>query len=161
MRHDGMQEECSDEENEQSLIKFMTENSEVIPESAPAQKKKKVQLGGPLSTGCLQRLNSMLLNIEKASAKMTREMDSPKIENALAAGVIGPGVVMRLVEVKKNFDLAAVELKTYKENNKEVDTAKVLEDAKKLVTDARKEVTILKKIVSMKCPAQPAIDEPV
>ena len=41
MRHDGMQEECSDEENEQSLIKFMTENSEVIPESAPAQKKRK------------------------------------------------------------------------------------------------------------------------
>ena len=66
-----------------------------------------------------------------------------------------------MVDVKKNFDLAAVELKTYKENNKEVDTAKVLEDAKKLVTDARKEVTILKKIVSMKCPAQPAVDEPV
>ena len=41
MRHDGMQEECSDEENEQSLIKFMTENSEVIPESSPARKKRK------------------------------------------------------------------------------------------------------------------------
>ena len=45
MRHDGMQEECSDEENEQSLIKFMTENSEVIPESAPAQKKKESSTG--------------------------------------------------------------------------------------------------------------------
>ena len=103
----------------------------------------------------------MLLNMEKASAKMTRELDSAKMENALAAGVIGPGVITALVDVKRNFNVAAAELKTYKENNKEVDTSKVLEDAKKLVTDARKEVTILKKIVSMKCPAQPAVDEPV
>ena len=161
MRHDGMQEECSDEENEQSLIKFMTENSEVIPESSPARKKKKVQPGGPLSIGDLQRVNNMCLSMEKASAKMARELDSVRVENALAAGVIGPGVVMRLVDVKRNFDLAAVELKTYKENNKEVDTAKVLEDAKKLVTDARKEVTILKKIVNMKCPALQAVDAPV
>ena len=161
MRHDGMQEECSDEETEQSLIKFMTENSEVIPESSPARKKKKVQPGGPLSKGDLQRVNNMCLSMEKASANMARELDSVRVENALAAGVIGPGVVMRLVEVKKNFDLAAVELKTYKENNKEVDTSKLVEDAKKLVTDARKEVTILKKIVSMKCPAPPAVDEPV
>ena len=82
----------------------------------------------------------MLLSMEKASAKMARELDSVRVENALAAGVIGPGVLMRLVDVRRNFDLAAVELKTYKENNKEVDTSKVLEDAKKLVTDARKEV---------------------
>ena len=161
MRHDGMQEECSDEENEQSLIKFMTENSEVIPESSPAQKKKKVQPGGPLSTGDLQRVNNMLLNMEKASAKMTRELDSAKMENALAAGVIGPGVITALVDVKRKCNVAAAELKTYKENNKEVDTSKVLEDAKKLVTDARKEVTILKKIVNMKCPATQAADEAV
>ena len=161
MRHDGMQEECSDEENEQSLIKFMTENSEVIPESSPARKKKKVQPGGPLSTGDLQRVNNMLLNMEKASAKMTRELDSAKMENALAAGVIGPGVITALVDIKRNFNVAAAELKTYKENNKEVDTSKVLEDAKKLVTDARKEVTILKKIVNMKCPATQAVDEAV
>ena len=103
----------------------------------------------------------MLLNMEKASAKMTREIDSPKIENALAAGVIGPGVITALVDVKRKCNEAAAALKTYKENNKEVDTSKVLEDAKKLVTDARKEVTILKKIVSMKCPAPPAVDEPV
>ena len=103
----------------------------------------------------------MLLNMEKASAKMTRELDSAKMENALAAGVIGPGGVMRLVDVKRNFNVAAAELKTYKENNKEVDTSKVLEDAKKLVTDARKEVTILKKIVNMKCPALQAVDAPV
>ena len=103
----------------------------------------------------------MLLNMEKASAKMTREMDSPKIENALAAGVIGPGVIEALVDVKRKCNEAAATLKTYKENNKEVDTSKLVEDAKKLVTDARKEVTILKKIVSMKCPAQPAVDEPV
>ena len=103
----------------------------------------------------------MCLSMEKASAKMARELDSVRVENALAAGVIGPGVLMRLVDVKRNFDLAAVELKTYKENNKEVDTAKVLEDAKKLVTDARKEVTILKKIVNMKCPATQAVDEAV
>ena len=111
MRHDGMQEEGSDEENDQSLIKFMTENSEVIPESSPAQKKKKVQPGGPLSTGDLQRVNNMLLNMEKASAKMTRELDSAKMENALAAGVIGPGVITALVDVKRNFNVAAAELK--------------------------------------------------
>ena len=103
----------------------------------------------------------MLLNIEKASAKMTRELDSAKMENALAAGVIGPGVITALVDVKRKCNVAAAELKTYKENNKEVDTSKVLEDAKKLVTDARKEVTILKKIVNMKCPALQAVDAPV
>ena len=160
MRHDGMQEECSDEENEQSLIKFMTENSEVIPESSPARKKRKFNRADR-STGDLQRVNNMFLTMEKASAKMAGELDSAKIENALAAGVIVPGVVMRLVDVKKNFNVAAAELKTYKENNKEVDTSKVSEDAKKLVTDARKEVTILKKIVNMKCPALQAVDEPV
>ena len=103
----------------------------------------------------------MLLNMEKASAKMTRELDSAKMENALAAGVIGPGVITALVDVKRKCNVAAAELKTYKENNKEVDTSKVLEDAKKLVTDARKEVTILKKIVNMKCPATQAVDEAV
>ena len=102
-----------------------------------------------------------MLSMEKASAKMTTELDSAKMENALAAGVIGPGVITALVDVKSNFNVAAAELKTYKENNKEVDTSKVLEDAKKLVTDARKEVTILKKIVNMKCPATQAVDEAV
>ena len=102
-----------------------------------------------------------MLNMEKASAKMTRELDSAKMENALAAGVIGPGVITALVDVKRKCNVAAAELKTYKETNKEVDTSKVLEDAKKLVTDARKEVTILKKIVNMKCPATHAVDEAV
>ena len=62
---------------------------------------------------------------------------------------------------KSNFDVAAAELKAYKENNKEVDTSKVLKDAKKQVTDARKQFTILKKIVNMKCPATQAVDEAV
>ena len=57
--------------------------------------------------------------------------------------------------------MAAAELRTYKENNKEVDTSKVLKDAKKQVTDARKQFTILKKIVNMKCPATQAVDEAV
>ena len=48
----------------------------------PPGKKQKVQPGGPLSTGDLQRVNNMLVTMEKASAKMARELDSAKMENA-------------------------------------------------------------------------------
>ena len=52
-------------------------------------------------------------------------------------------------------------LKTYKENNKEVDTLNVLKDVKKQVTDSRKQFTILRKIVNLKCPANQAAHEGV
>ena len=97
-----------------------------------------------------------MVTMENASAKMAEELES-----AQHSTVIGPGVITALVAVKSNFDVAAAELKAYKENNKEVDTSKVLKDAKKQVTDARKPFTILKKIVNMKCPATQAADEAV
>ena len=105
MRHDGMQEECSDEETEQSLIKFMTENSEVIPESSTARKKQKALPDGTLSTGDSQRMNNLLVTMENVSAKMATELES-----AQHSTVIGPGVITALVAVKSNFDVAAAEL---------------------------------------------------
>ena len=97
-----------------------------------------------------------MVTMENASAKMATELES-----AQHSTVIGPGVITALVAVKSSFDVAAAELKTYKENNKEVDTSKVLKDAKKQVTDARKQFTILKKIVNIKCPAKQAAGEAV
>ena len=97
-----------------------------------------------------------MVTMENASAKMATELES-----AQHSTVIGPGVITALVAVKSNFDVAAAELKAYKENNKEVDTLNVLKDAKKQVTDSRKQFTILRKIVNLKCPANQAADEAV
>ena len=64
MRHDGIQAECSDEETEQSLIKYMTEDSEVNAERRGVQgrpPKQKALPHGTLCTGSLQRGNNMLV----------------------------------------------------------------------------------------------------
>ena len=54
MQHDGIQEECSDEEHEKSVVKHMTQNSDVKPERSTVQgrpPKQKVLADGTLCTG--------------------------------------------------------------------------------------------------------------
>ena len=64
----------------------------------------------------------MLVTMENASAKMAEELES-----AQHSTVIGPAVITTCTAVKTKFDAAVAELQAYKENNKEVDTPKVLE----------------------------------
>ena len=77
MRHDGIQEECSDEEHEQSVAKHMTQNSDVKPERNRIQGrpiKQKVLQDGTLCTGSLQRVQNMLVTMQNESAKMAEDL---------------------------------------------------------------------------------------
>ena len=143
MQHDGIQEECSDEERENSVVKHMTQNSDVKPERSSVQgrpPKQKVLPDGTLCTGSLQRLTNMLVTMQNEAAKMAEELEQSK-----KASVIGPAVITSCTAVETKLDAAVAELQAYKDNNKEVDTVTVLKDAEQHVTDARKQLTIVRK----------------
>ena len=150
MRHDGMQEECSDEEHEQSVTKHMTQCSDVKAERSSIQgraAKQKALADGSLCSASLQRVNAMLVAIQNESTKMAEDLT-----NAQQSCVIGPAVITSCTAAKTKFDAAATELQTYKDNNKEGETATVLKDAKQALTDSRKQFTIVRKILNLKCP---------
>ena len=156
MQHDGIQEECSDEEHEKSVVKHMTQNSDVKPERSGVQgrpPKQKVLADGTLCTGSLQRLTNMLMTMQNESAKMAEELDESQ-----KSSVIGPAVITNCTAVKTKLDAALAELQTYKDNNKEVETATVLKTAKQHLTDSRKQFTIVRKILNLKCPVSQVRD---
>ena len=159
MRHDGIQEECSDEENEHSLMKYMTQDSEEKPERRSGQgrlPKQKALPGGPLHAASLERVNSMLATMENVSTQMVEELEA-----AQHSTVVGPAVITICKAVKRKFDAAVLDLKWHKQNNKEVDTLNVLKAAKLQVTDSRKQFSILRKILNLKYPVNQAGDEAV
>ena len=128
MHHHGTQEECSDEEHEKSVVKNMSQNSDIKPERNSIQgraARQKALADGTLCTGSLQRLTNMLVTMQNESAKMAEGL-----EHAQKSSVIGPAVITSCTAVKTKFDAAVTELQTYKDNNKEVETATVLKDAK-------------------------------
>ena len=89
----------------------------------------------------------MLVTMQGESAKMAEDL-----VNAQQSCVIGPAVITNCTAAKTQFDAAVTELQTYKDNNKEVDTATILKDAKQQLTDSRKQFNIVRKILSLKCP---------
>ena len=149
VQHDGIQEECSDEEHEKSVVKNMTQNSDIKPDRSSQGRaaKQKALADGTLCTGSLQRLTNMLMTMQNESAKMAEELDESQ-----KSSVIGPAVITNCTGVKTKLDAALAELQAYKDNNKEVDTATVLKDAKQHVTDSRKQLTIVRKILNLRCP---------
>ena len=89
----------------------------------------------------------MLVTMQNESAKMAEELT-----NAQLSCVIGPAVITSCTAVKTKFDAAVTELQTYKDNNKEVETATVLKDAKQALADSRKQFTIVRKVLNLRCP---------
>ena len=156
MRHDGIQEECSDEEHEKSVMKHISHNSDVKPERSSVQgrpPKQKALPDGTLCTGALQRLTNMLVTMQNESAKMAEEL-----EEAQKSSVIGPAVITNCTAVKTKLDAALAELQTYKDNNKEVETATVLKTAKQQLAESRKQFTIVRKILTLRCPVSQVRD---
>ena len=101
----------------------MIQNSDVKAERNRPVKQKAVQ-DGTLATGSLQRVQNMLVNMQGESAKMADDL-----VNAQQSCVIGPSVITNCTEAKTQFNAAVTELQTYKDNNKELDTATVLKEA--------------------------------
>ena len=156
VQHDGTQEECSDEEHEKSVVKHMPQNSDIKAERSSLQGKvarQKTLADGTLCTGSLQRLANMVLTMQNESAKMAEEL-----EESQRSSVIGPAVITNCTAVKTKLDAALAELQTYKDNNKEVETATVLKTAKQHLTDSRKQFTIVRKILNLKCPVSQVRD---
>ena len=150
VHHLGTQEECSDEEHEKSVVKNMSQNSDIKPERKSIQgraERQKALADGTLCTGSLQRLTNMLMTMQNESEKMAEEL-----EQAQKSSVIGPAVITNCTTVKTKLDAALAELQTYKDNNKEVETATVLNTAKQHPTASRKQFTIVRKIQNLKCP---------
>ena len=116
MRHDGIQEECSDEEHEKSVVKNMTQTSDVKAERSSVQgrpPKQKVLPDGTLCTGSLQRLTNILTTMQNESANMAEELDESQ-----KSSVIGPVVITNCTAVKTKLDAALAELQSYKGNHK-------------------------------------------
>ena len=156
MQHDGTQEECSDEEHEKSVVKHMTQNSGIKPERSSLQgsaAKQKALADGTLCTGSLQRLTNMLVTMQNESAKMAEELDESQ-----KSSVIGPAVITNCTAVKTKLDAALAELQTYKDNNKEFETATVLKTAKQHLAESRKQFTIVRKILTLRCPVSQVRD---
>ena len=156
VHHLGTQEECSDEEHEKSVVKNMSQNSDIKPERNSIQgrvARQKALADGTLCTGSLQRLTNMLMTMQTESEKMAEEL-----EQAQKSSVIGPAVITNCTTVKTKLDAALAELQTYKDNNKEVETATVLKTAKQHLTDSRKQFTIVRNILNLKCPVSQVRD---
>ena len=158
MRHDGIQEECSDEETDQSIIKHMTQNGEEKPKrigQRSAQRKNELP-DGTLQGASLERVNDMLATMEAVSAQMTEDLEA-----AQNSTVVGPAMITICQAVKRKFDAAVLDLKFHKTNNKDVNTPTVLKVAKLQVTDSRKQFSILRKILNLQCPVNQAACEGV
>ena len=156
VHHLGTQEECSDEEHEKSVVKNMSQNSDIKPERKSIQgraERQKALADGTLCTGSLQRLTNMLMTMQNESEKMAEEL-----EQAQKSSVIGPAVITNCTTVKTKLDAALAELQTYKDNNKEVETATVLKTAKQQLAESRKQFTIVRKILSLRCPVSQVRD---
>ena len=150
VHHLGTQEECSDEEHEKSVVKNMSQNSDIKPGRKSIQgraERQKALADGTLCTGSLQRLTNMLMTMQNESEKMAEEL-----EQAQKSSVIGPAVITNCTTVKTKLDAALAELQTYKDNNKEVETATVLKTAKQQLAESRKQFTIVRKILTLRCP---------
>ena len=95
----------------------------------------------------------MLMTMQNESEKMAEEL-----EQAQKSSVIGPAVITNCTTVKTKLDAALAELQTYKDNNKEVETATVLKTAKQQLAESRKQFTIVRKILSLRCPVSQVRD---
>ena len=94
MQHDGIQEECSDEEHEKSVVRHMTQNSDIKPDRSSLQgrpAKQKALADGTLCTGSLQRLTNMVMTMQNEPAKMAEELDESQ-----KSSVIGPAVITKV-----------------------------------------------------------------
>ena len=160
IQHDGIQEECSDEENEHSLMKYMHHDSEEKPDkserrSCPGRPPKQKALPDDwLQAASLQRVNSMLATMENVSKQMAVELEA-----AERSPVVGPAMLTICKAVKRRFDDHKDSLSFHKSINKEKNTPYMLKVSKSRVTDARKQFSILRKILSLKYPVNQAADE--
>ena len=157
IQHDGIQEECSDEENEHSLMKYMHHDSEEKPERRSGQGRPPKQKALPdhwLQAASLQRVNSMLATMENVSKQMVVELEA-----AERSPVVGPAMLTICKAVKRRFDDAVDRLSFHKSINKQKHTPSILKASKIHVTDARKQFGILRKILSLKYPVNQAADE--
>ena len=160
IQHDGIQEECSDEENEHSLMKYMHHDSEEKPEKPERRSgqgrppKQKALPDHWLQAASLQRVNSMLATMENVSKQMVVELEA-----AERSPVVGPAMLTICKAVKRRFDDAVDRLSFHKSINREKHTPSMLKASKIRVTDARKQFGILRKILSLKYPVNQAADE--
>ena len=160
IQHDGIQEECSDEENEHSLMKYMHHDSEEKPEKPERRSgqgrppKQKALPDHWLQAASLQRVNSMLATMENVSKQMVVELEA-----AERSPVVGPAMLTICKAVKRRFDDHKDSLSFHKSINKEKNTPYMLKVSKSRVTDARKQFSILRKILSLKYPVNQAADE--
>ena len=101
VHHLGTQEECSDEEHEKSVVKNMSQNSDIKPERKSIQgraERQKALADGTLCNGSLQRLTNMLMTMQNESAKMAEEL-----EESQRSSVIGHAVITNCTAVKQNL----------------------------------------------------------
>ena len=160
IQHDGIQEECSDEENEHSLMKYMHHDSEEKPEKPERRSgqgrppKQKALPEHWLQHASLQRVNSMLATMENVSKQMVVDLEA-----AERSPVVGPAMLTICKAVKRRFDDAVDRLSFHKSINKQKHTPSILKASKIHVTDARKQFGILRKILSLKYPVNQAADE--
>ena len=160
IQHDGIQEECSDEENEHSLMKYMHHDSEEKPEKPERRSgqgrppKQKALPDHWLQAASLQRVNSMLATMENVSKQMVVELEA-----AERSPVVGPAMLTICKAVKRRFDDAVDRLSFHKSINKQKHTPSILKASKIRVTDARKQFGILRKILNLKYPVNQAADE--
>ena len=160
IQHDGIQEECSDEENEHSLMKYMHHDSEEKPEKPERRSgqgrppKQKALPYHWLQPASLQRVNSMLATMENVSKQMVVELEA-----AERSPVVGPAMLTICKAVKRRFDDAVDRLSFHKSINREKHTPSMLKASKIRVTDARKQFGILRKILKLKYPVNQAADE--
>ena len=160
IQHDGIQEECSDEENEHSLMKYMHHDSEEKPEKPERRSgqgrppKQKALPDHWLQAASLQRVNSMLATMENVSKQMVVDLEA-----AERSPVVGPAMLTICKAVKRRFDDAVDRLSFHKSINKQKHTPSILKASKIHVTDARKQFGILRKILSLKYPVNQAADE--
>ena len=123
IQHDGIQEECSDEENEHSLMKYMHHDSEEKPEKPERRSgqgrppKQKALPEHWLQHASLQRVNSMLATMENVSKQMVVELEA-----AERSPVVGPAMLTICKAVKRRFDDAVDRLSFHKSINKEKHT---------------------------------------
>ena len=148
VRPQGIQEEADEYKEEQSHVRSLSDECTSKPTMPKASATTRVsKKAAPVEEGTLS--NQSVIKLDSTLKRMREALDTmlTQLESAGKSTYIAPMLISKLMAVTNGLTAEIDLLKLYRSNNKEADTATVIEQAKQKLNSSLKEFAILKKLL--------------
>ena len=148
MRPQGIQEEADEYKEEQSHVRSLSDECTSKPTMPKASAKTRgCKRAREVEDGTLS--NQSVIKLDSTLKRMREALDTmlTQLESAGKSTYIAPMLISKLMAATNGLTAEIDLLKLYRSNNKEADTATVIEQAKQKLNSSLKEFTILKKLL--------------